>query len=268
MALHQGEVDIGLGHDLAAFARFVTNGFDIKAVGIAVDYSATNDCLSHPGVLTGPDPVVTRESAERLLGGGSVYVPYGGMDHYRAVVILDEMGVNRAMIPFYWSTGSVDAHRAFNRGDVVVACATGDPLREILDDGGAALLDRGDQDRLGLRVVDLVTVSMAFADSEPNMVRRFLAHLEDSNRRYSENPEGLVAGISSASGMDVDAATRLLAGFRFPTSDEQVSEHFLGGSVQILMKRFMDFLVASDIVPEALESYEPFGDTSFVNGED
>ena len=268
IALHQGEIDIGFSHGLAAFARFVTKGFEIEAVGIAVDYSAVNDCLSHPGILTGPDPVVTKDNAERLLGGRPVYAPYGGMDHYRVAAILDEMGIEPATIPFYWSTGSVDAHRAFNQGDVVVACAAGDHLQEMRTGGGSTLLERGEQDDLGLRVVDLVTVSKAFVDRDLDVVRKFLTHLEVSNRRYLESPEKLLGAVSSAAGMDPDEARLLLEGFQFPSLAEQASEHWLGGSIQVLMKQFMDFLVAWDIVPVALESYEPFANPSLLNAVD
>jgi ABC-type taurine transport system substrate-binding protein len=111
-------------------------------------------------------------------------------------------------------------------------------------------------------------VSKAFVDRDLDVVLKFLTHIEVSNRRYLESPEKLLGAVSSAAGMDPDEARLLLEGFQFPSLAEQASEHWLGGSIQVLMKQFMDFLVAWDIVPVALESYEPFANPSLLNAVD
>jgi len=258
VALHQGEIDMGLGHDLAAFSRFATNGFEIRAVGVAVDYMDLSDCLSHPGLLSGPDPVLTRDNAARLLAGGAVYAPYGGMDHYRVSVILEDLGVSPGSVGFHWSSGNVGALGAFNAGEVVVACAFGDRLEEIATDGGSALLDRSSQEALGLRVADLVTTSAAFLEHRPEVVQAFLDHLERSNAGHRTQDGEMLAEIAGASGMETADAARLLDGFRFPSLDEQSSGRWLGGALPGLSRRFMAFLADRDIVPSSLDSYEAY----------
>jgi hypothetical protein len=80
--------------------------------------------------------------------------------------------------------------------------------------------------------------------------------------RDTGNPyTGTIAG---AADMDRDAAGPLLDAFGFPEKDVQLSEAWLGGTVQQVMKDQMDFFVAQGEIESALESYDSFVDTSFL----
>ncbi|MGB7244518.1 MAG: taurine ABC transporter substrate-binding protein, partial [Sulfitobacter sp.] len=56
-------------------------------------------------------------------------------------------------------------------------------------------------------------------------------------------------------GMDVDAARSSIAGFVFPSIDEQLSESWLGGNASTFMKGVADVFVDSGSIDSALDSY-------------
>ena len=80
--------------------------------------------------------------------------------------------------------------------------------------------------------------------------------------RDTGNP--YVGTISGAADMDRDPAEELLDAFAFPEKDEQMSQQWLGGSVQAVMREQMDFFVEQGEIDAALGSYDAFVDTSFL----
>jgi len=64
--------------------------------------------------------------------------------------------------------------------------------------------------------------------------------------------------------MDQDAAEANLAGFRFPTMEEQLGPQWLGGETQSFLKEVADFLVEQGSIHKARESYESAVDTRYL----
>ena len=80
--------------------------------------------------------------------------------------------------------------------------------------------------------------------------------------RDTGNP--YIGTIAGAADMDRDAAVPLLDAFSFPEKEVQLSDAWLGGTVQSAMKEQMDFFVAQGEIEAALASYGSFVDTSFL----
>ena len=64
--------------------------------------------------------------------------------------------------------------------------------------------------------------------------------------------------------MDRDSTVALLDAFTFPERDAQLSQAWLGGTVQQVMKEQMDFFAAQGETESALGGYGAFVDTSFL----
>jgi len=64
--------------------------------------------------------------------------------------------------------------------------------------------------------------------------------------------------------MDVDAAITSLGTFKFPTAEEQLSEAWMGGTVQNFVQEVAEFFVEQGELDAALDDYAPFIDTSFL----
>ena len=96
------------------------------------------------------------------------------------------------------------------------------------------------------------------------MVTAFLQVTEDANRAYNDNREPFIDAIAGTVGMDRESTVALLDALSFPEKDMQLSEAWLGGTVQQVMKEQMDFFAARREIDSALPSYDAFVDTSFL----
>jgi len=64
--------------------------------------------------------------------------------------------------------------------------------------------------------------------------------------------------------MEVDAAIANLDTFTFLTAEEQMSEAWMGGTVQKFVQEVAEFFVEQGELDAALDDYAPFIDTSFL----
>jgi len=236
IALDAGEIDVGHSMDPMPFLRWVTDGVDLVAVGVAVDYTALEDCLVSPRLLSLADPVFDSSNAARLLNGSSVYLPTGGTGLYRVAAVLERLGVDMGSLTFVESEGSAAALHAFNEGSVTVSCAFGRRLDEMRGNGGVSLASAEDRRAWGVPSFDLVVTHRRFGDSHPEVLRAYLQAVEQVTAEYVVDPAGRVDEIAGASGLDVDEAGYLLDGMAFPGRDAQLASGWLGETIPTLLE--------------------------------
>lgn len=254
-AMASGNVDIAYSQGLVPFVVAVTNGLPLKTVGIAVSYAQADNC-----VVRG-DSGITQENA-RELEGRKVATPVGNVTHYKMLRTLDHLGVDAEKVDVVQMNGA-DAAVALARGDVVMACAFGGPVFRMLEYGDV-LMTAEEQEAIGIRVFDVVSVTESFAGEHPDLLRKFMEITDRANAAYNEDPSAYYDTISKAAGMDLDATKEMLAMFSFPSNGEQKSEKWLGGTVQDFMKSVADFFVEQGQLDRALESYDSVVDASFL----
>lgn len=250
-----GNVDIAYSQGLVPFVVAVTNGLPLKTVGIAVSYAQADNCVVRR------DSGITQENA-RELEGKKVATPVGNVTHYKMLRTLDHLGVDASKVDVVQMNGA-DAAVALARGDVVMACAFGGPVFRMLEHGDV-LMTAEEQEAIGIRVFDVVSVTESFAEEHPDLLRKFMEITDEANAAYNENPSAYYDTISKAAGMDLDATKEMLAMFSFPSNAEQKSEKWLGGTVQAFMKSVADFFVEQGQLDRALESYDSTVDASFL----
>ncbi len=153
-----------------------------------------------------------------------------------------------------------DAAAAFALGDLGMACGWGGSLRKMKEYGNV-LLTGAQKEALGIRVFDVTSVSGRFADENPDLLAAFVKVTADTNAAYRADPEAMVGTIARDAGMDTDAARTTLAGFTFPTLDEQLSEDWFGGGTQAFLKEVAEFFSDSGEIGNARVSYD---DTVFT----
>jgi taurine transport system substrate-binding protein len=62
--------------------------------------------------------------------------------------------------------------------------------------------------------------------------------------------------IAKDAGMDEDATAETMAGFVFPSVDDQLSDAWMGANAATFMKGVAEVFVASGSIPSANDSYE------------
>ena len=259
-AMEAGDIDISYSQGLTPFANFVTGGSDLLLIGVAVSYADADNCVAHP------DYGVTADNAADTLAGQSIYTPLGNVTHFKLLKMLEHLGVDTSTVELIQSEGGPAAVAALDSGEVAMACAFGGAVNEMIANGGNLVMTGSEQEAIGIRVFDIISTTGDFAETYPDVLTTFLQVTEDANRAYNRDRAPLIDTIAEAAGMDRAPTIALLDAFSFPEKDVQLSEAWLGGTVQQVMKDQMDFFVAQGEIASALSSYDSFVDTSFLEG--
>ncbi len=257
-AMESGDIDISYSQGLTPFANFVTGGSDLLLVGVAVSYADADNCVANP------DLGITADNAAETMAGQSIYTPLGNVTHFKLLKMLEHLGVDISSVELIQSEGGPAAVAALDSGEVAMACAFGGAVNQMIANGGNLVMTGAEQEAIGIRVFDIISTTGDFADTYPRVLTTFLQVTEDANRAYNDDREPFIDTIAEAAGMERAATIALLDAFSFPESDVQLSEAWLGGTVQQVMKDQMDFFVAQGEIPSALPSYDAFVDTSFL----
>ncbi|MCY3890616.1 MAG: ABC transporter substrate-binding protein [bacterium] len=257
-AMESGDIDISYSQGLTPFANFVTGGSDLLLVGVAVSYADADNCVANP------DLGITADNAADTLAGQSIYTPLGNVTHFKLLKMLEYLGVDTATVELIQSEGGPAAVAALDSGEVAMACAFGGAVNQMIANGGNLVMTGSEQEAIGIRVFDIISTTGDFADTYPSLLTGFLQVTEDANRAYNDDRDPFIDTIAGAADMERAPTIALLDAFSFPEKDVQLSEAWLGGTVQQVMKDQMDFFVAQGEIASALPSYDSFVDTSFL----
>ena len=254
-AMASGDVHIAYSQGLVPFANAVTAGLPLKTVGIAMSYAENDNCVVGSSTGIGIDNVTD-------LHGQQVAVPIGTVAHYKMLREMEHLGVDVSQLELV-DLAPADGAAALQRGDVAMACGWGGALLRMLENGDV-LMTGAEMQEIGILVFDVVSVTEDFATNHGDLVTQFLQVTEDANAAYAADPAPMHETIAEAAGMEVDAAITSLNTFKFLTAEEQLSEAWMGGTVQNFVQEVAEFFVAQGELDAALDDYAPFIDTSFL----
>ena len=254
-AMASGDVHVAYSQGLVPWVVAVSNGLPLKLVGVAVSYAEADNC-----VVRGDSGITQANAAE--LEGKKIATPIGNVTHYKLLRMLDHLGVDAAKVDMVQMNGA-DAAVALTRGDVTAGCAFGGPLQRMKE-VGSVLMTAAEQEAIGIRVFDVVSVTESFAKDHPGLLRKFMEVTDRANAAYAADPGKFEETISKAAGMDLDATRNMLGMFSFPSAEDQKSAAWMGGTVQAFTKEVADFFVRQGQLDRALDSYDFAVDASFL----
>lgn len=254
-AMASGDVQIAYSQGLVPFANAVTAGLPLQLVGIAVSYAENDNCVAATSAG------ITAENATDL-EGQKVAVPIGTVAHYKMLREMEHLGVDIGKLELV-DLAPADGAAALQRGDVAMACGWGGALGRMKEHGNI-LMTGAEMEEIGIKVFDVVSVTDEFAQKYPRLVTAFLQVTEDANAAYAAAPAANEQTIADAAGMVLAASNDVLATFRFPDKEAQLSKDWMGGTVQAFIKEVADFFVEQGELEESLDSYDGFIDTSFL----
>ncbi len=253
-AMVAGEVDISFSMGVVPFALAVTNGAPIKTVGVAVSYSENDNCVIYK------KEAIDRVTAHQL-EGRKVGVPLNTVTHYKMLRILDALAVNIDKVNVI-DMSPQDVEGAFLRGELAMGCSWGGPLRRMKGHGWE-LMSAYEQERLDIRVFDIIAVTNGFAAKYPELVTKFLEVTDKSIEYLEDNPEAAKQAISEAAGMELKKSNIVLSLFDFYQRSDQLTERWMLGGVQTFVKGVADFFQAQGKIDNTLEDYNSSVDASF-----
>lgn len=254
-AMISGDIDIAISQGLAPFINAVNAQVPIKLVGVAVAYGDNNDCVIRE------DSGINKTNA-RKLEGKSVALPVNTMADYGFRLSMKHLGVNQSKIKII-DLNSSDAAASLIKGAVVMACGFGNSLSQMKV-VGKSLLTIEEKKAAGITNIDVVSVTDVFAKKEPDLLRAFMEITAEANEDYEDDPEASIKIIAEDAGLSIEKAQEQLAGFAFPTVEEQLNCYLNEEDGRALaMLPFMGKLFATKSAP-ARKNYNEVVDISFL----
>lgn len=254
-AMVSGDVDIAYSQGFVPFVVGVSNGAPIKLVGIAVTYADNDACIVRD------DAGITKENAQEL-EGQRVATPLGNVTHYKLLKSMEHLGVDASKVELV-QMNPADGAVALVRGDVPMACGFGGALTRMKT-VGKPLMTGAEQEAAGINTFDVISATDDFAENYPDLLREFLAVTDEANAAFAADPEAAYDTIAKAAGMDRDATVDMIAGFGFPSAEDQAGSTWLDGGVQNMTKGVADVMVEAGGMEKALDDYSQFVDGQYL----
>ncbi len=255
-AMISGDVHIAYSQGHVPFILAANKGVPIKLVGVAVAYAENDNCIIRT------DAGITKDNP-KALEGKRVATLIGNVTHYKFLRSLDHLGIDVSKVDVLAMDDGAAAAAALIRGDVVMACAFGGPLARMKT-VGFPLLTGAEQEAYGIRVFDVISTTNDFAQNHRDLLVKFLQVTEDANNRYHANPKAKIPTIAKAAGMSKKDTRDTIGKFIFPSATEQISDAWMGGTVEAYTTEIVDFMVGAGEMEQALNDYSGFVDTTFL----
>lgn len=246
-AMASGDVHISVSQGVPPFVVATSAGQDLQIVDVAVSYSDNDNCV------VGSALGITKENAKDL-EGKKAGVPIGTAAHYGFLKQMAHFGVDTSTMNIV-DMAPPDGAAAFAQGNLDMVCGWGGALRRMKEHGNT-LLTGAEKEELGIQVFDVTSVPSTFAAENPDLLAKFVKVTADMNKKFLSDSAEMIPVIAKDAGMDVDATTSTMAGFKFPSADEQLSAKWLGGGSQKFLKEVADFFVETGNIPAARDSYD------------
>ena len=231
-AMASGDVQIAVSQGVPPFVVATAAGQDLVAIDVAVSYSENDNCVVAERLE------ITRDNAKELEGQRAA-VPIGTAAHYGFLKQMAHFGVDTSTMTIV-DMAPPDAAAAFALGNLGIACGWGGSLRRMKEFGNV-LLSGSEKEELGIQVFDVTSVPRTFADENPDLLAQFVKVTAEANAAFLADPGSMIPTIARDAGMDEEPVRQIMAGFAFPTLDEQLSEDWFGGATQAFLLEVSTF---------------------------
>ncbi len=247
-AMASGDVQISVSQGVPPFVVAASGGQDIQIVDVAVSYSENDNCVVASGLE------IDKTSAAEL-AGKKVAVPLGTAAHYGFLKQMGHFGVDVAGMSVV-DMAPAEGAAALSQGAVDMACGWGGALRRMKESGNI-LLTGTEKEALGILVFDVTTSPAAYVAENGDELAKFLKVTADANAMWNsgDHTDKMLPVIAKDAGMDEAATAETLAGFAFPSVEEQLSAKWFGGGSQTFMGGVADVFLESGSIDKTLESY-------------
>jgi len=247
-AMASGDVQMSVSQGVPPFVVAASAGQDIQVIDVAVSYSENDNCVVHA------DLEIDKESASEL-AGKKVAVPLGTAAHYGFLRQMSHFGIDLASLDVV-NMPPPEGAAALAQKSVDFACGYGGGLTRMKEHGNV-LLTGAEKEELGILVFDVTSAPADFIAENPDLVSKFLGITAAANAKWNESKDdAMLTVIAKEAGMDMDGAKAAISTMGFPSAEQQLSEKWLGGNVQVFMKGVADVFVEAGSIDSARDSYE------------
>ena len=215
-AMLAGDIDIAYSQGLAPFVTAIQQGAPLKMVGIAVVYEA-NDCF-----VSNKLGISSSNASE--LEGKTVAVPLNTMADFsfrKQMAALDVDIDTMTIVDQAPADGAV----SLADGSVDMACIFGGASASAAGEVGTPIMSTQQKTDAGIGSFDVISVTESFAAENPDLIRSFLEVTHEANAAWTGS-DAQITKVAADAGMDFATTKGQMAGFVFPTADDQLSNFF------------------------------------------
>jgi taurine transport system substrate-binding protein len=246
-AMASGDVQISVSQGVPPFVVATSAGQDLQIADIAVVYNDNDNCVVKEALE------ITKENAKEL-EGKKAGVPIGTAAHYGFLKQMEHFGVDVSTMEVV-DMAPPDGAAAFAQGSLDIVCGWGGSLRRMMEHGNV-LLTGAEKDEIGISVYDVTSVPASFAAESSDLLAKFLKVTADMNAKWLTDSAEMLPVIAKDAGMSEEDTAATLAGFQFPTVEQQLSDKWLGGATQSFLKGVGDFFKAQGNIPASRDTYD------------
>ena len=247
-AMASGDVHISVSQGIPPFVVAASGGQDLQVIDVAVSYAENDNCVV-------AEALEIDASNASELAGKKVAVPLGTAAHYGFLKQMAHFGVDVGSMEVV-NMNPPEGSAAIAQGAVDMFCGWGGSLRRAVEHGNV-LMTGAEKTALGILVFDATTAPAPFIAENGDLVAKFVKVTADANAMWADeaNQAKMLPVIAKDAGMDEKATMETMATFTFPTTEEQLSEAWLGGNAATFMKGVADVFVEAKSIDKALDSY-------------
>ena len=247
-AMASGDVQMAVSQGATPVVVATSAGQDLQVLDVAISYADNDNCV-----------VAERheidQSSAKELEGKKVGLPQGTTAHFGFLRQMQHFGVDISTMEIV-DMAPADGAAAFAQGELDMVCGWGGALQRMKEHGNV-LLTGAEKEALGILVFDVTSAPAGFIAENPDLVAKFLKVTANANTAwYDGDAATMLPVIARDAGMDEAATASFLETVRFPSVEEQLTDNWLGGTVQAYLKGVAEVFVAAGGIDAALPTYD------------
>ena len=247
-AMASGDVQMAVSQGATPVVVATSAGQDLQILDVAISYADNDNCV------VAERHEIDQGSAKEL-EGKKVGLPQGTTAHFGFLRQMQHFGVDVSTMEIV-DMAPADGAAAFAQGGLEMVCGWGGALQRMKEHGNV-LLTGAEKEALGILVFDVTSAPAGFIAENPDLVAKFLKVTADANTAwYGGDAATMLPVIARDAGMDEAATASFLETVRFPGVEEQLTDKWLGGTVQAYLKGVADVFVAAGGIDAALPTYD------------
>ena len=247
-AMASGDVQMAVSQGATPVVVATSAGQDLQILDVAISYADNDNCV------VAERHEIDQGSAKEL-EGKKVGLPQGTTAHFGFLRQMQHFGVDVSTMEIV-DMAPADGAAAFAQGGLDMVCGWGGALQRMKEHGNV-LLTGAEKEALGILVFDVTSAPAGFIAENPDLVAKFLKVTADANAAwYGGDAATMLPVIAKDAGMDEAATASFLETVRFPSVEEQLTDKWLGGTVQAYLKGVADVFVQAGGIDAALPTYD------------
>lgn len=189
------------------------------------------------------------------LKGKKVATPFGSTAHFSLEALLEQEGISEKDLKIL-DLQPPDIVAAWSRGDIDASYVWQPTLGKLQKTGGTILVTSADLAKKGIITADLGVVRTEFANQYPDVVKQYVAVLDEAVKAYRTDPKAAITALAKELNITPAETESSVKELVWLDSTEQKEPKYLGSSDQPgelakILKSQADFAVIQKKITSA-----------------